>query len=297
MLLELLAVSLLLAASADAVPPVVLAGEAVVVHPGLVSTSNTEIRITFSPDGKRMLWGTIGWPGGPGEWDIWESVEREGKWQEPHPAAFNSSYKDFDPFFAPDSSGVFFFSNRPGGAGGDDIYFVAFDARTETYGVPVNLGTGVNSKGDEWAPSLDASGTELLFASDGRGGLGLHDLFVSVKTKDGWGEARALSAPLNSAEDDFDATWLHDGHTLVFSRKPKDREEMHLFASSRLDDDRWSEPVRLPATVNVPGGWNLGPSIDRSEPGVLYFTSHRDGASQGRLDIYRIRYAIGEGER
>jgi hypothetical protein len=290
MFAELVAV-LLLAAPAPTASPVVFAGDAAVVHPGLVSTANTEIRITFSPDGKRMLWGTIGWAGGPGEWDIWESVEVDGKWQGARPVAFNSSYKDFDPFFAPDGSGVYFFSNRPGGAGGDDIYFVAFDARTGTYGMPLNLGTTVNSKGDEWAPSLSADGATLLFASDGRGGRGLHDLFVADRTKDGWGEARALPAPLNSAEDDFDATWLHDGRTLVFSRKPKEKEEMHLYASQRLADGAWTEPVRLSAAVNIPGGWNLGPSISRSEPGVLYFTSHREGASQGRLDIYRIRYA------
>jgi Tol biopolymer transport system component len=289
MLLELVA-TVALAASAQAVPPVVFAGDAEVVHPGLVSTANTEIRITFSPDGKRMLWGTIGWSGGPGEWDIWESIETDGKWQAPHPVAFDSSYKDFDPFFAPDGSGVYFFSNRPGGEGGDDIYFVAFDARTGTYGMPANLGPGVNSKGDEWAPSVAADGSTLLFATDGRGGLGLHDLFESKKGDKGWSEAKALPAPLNSTEDDFDATWLHDGRTLVFSRKPKDKEEMHLYAA-RITDGSWSEPVRLPAAVNIPGGWNLGPSINRKEPGVLYFTSHREGASQGRLDIYRIRYS------
>ena len=290
MLLGLASIVLLLA-PLEAVPPVAFAGDAAVVQPGLVSTANTEIRLTFSPDGQRMLWGTIGWAGGPGEWDVWESVKKDGSWQAAHPVAFNSSYKDFDPFFAPDGSGVYFFSNRPGGLGGDDIYFVAFDARTGTYGMPVNLGGNVNSKGDEWAPTPGADGATLLFASDGRGGLGLHDLFVSTRGKEGWSEARALPAPLNSAEDDFDATWLHDAKTLVFSRKPKDREEMQLHASRRLDDGSWSEPVRLPASVNVPGGWTMGPSIDAREPGVLCFSSHREGTSQGRIDIYRIRYA------
>ncbi|MCM2315309.1 MAG: hypothetical protein NDJ92_09195 [Thermoanaerobaculia bacterium] len=269
--------------------PIVFAGDAEVVRPGLVSTANTEIRISFSPDGKRMLWGTIGWSGGPGEWDIWETVENGGTWQAPRPVPFNSGFKDFDPFFARDGSGVYFFSNRPGGAGGDDIYFVPFDAAKGQYGAPQNLGANVNSKGDEWAPSLSADGSTLLFASDGRGGLGLHDLFVATRSNDGWSEALALPSPLNSEEDDFDAAWLHDGRTLVFSRKPKDKEEMHLYAT-QLTDGRWSAPVRLGGAVNVDGGWNLGPSINSSEPGVLYFTSHREGASQGRLDIYRIRY-------
>ena len=160
----------------------------------------------------------------------------------------------------------------------------------------VNLGPNVNSKGDEWAPTPGTDGSKLLFASDGRGGLGMHDLFVSERTKDGWGEARALPEPLNSEEDDFDGTWLHDGQTLVFSRKPKDKEEMHLYVA-RLTEGAWSTPQRLSAAVNVPGGWNLGPSINAKEPGVLYFTSSREGTTQGRLDIYRIRYKSSSTDR
>ncbi len=282
-------VSLALAATVESVPALVFSGNAEVVQPGLVSTPNTEIRITFSPDGKRLLWGTIGWDGGPGGWDIWESVQSDGKWQAAHPVPFDCTFKDFDPFFARDGSGVYFFSNRPGGEGGDDIWFAPFDEKSGKYGAPANLGPNVNSKGDEWAPTLSADGSKLLFASDGRGGAGLHDLFVAERVNGAWKEARALPAPVNSEEEDFDATWLHDGKTLVFSRKPKDKEEMHLYVST-LQDGTWSLPVRLGPEVNVQDGWNMGPSINPAEPGILYFTSQREGASQGRLDIYRIRY-------
>src|ERR1043165_5756782 len=48
--------------------------------PDLVSTANSEVRITFSPDGKRMLWGAIGWSGGQGGWDIFESRRGSNGW-------------------------------------------------------------------------------------------------------------------------------------------------------------------------------------------------------------------------
>ncbi|HVF18557.1 MAG TPA: hypothetical protein VNA21_16660, partial [Steroidobacteraceae bacterium] len=80
--------------------------------PDFVSTPNGEVRITFSPDGQRMLWGTIGWSGGVGGWDIFESVRNGDGWSQPAPVVFNSSANDFDPSFAPDGSGVYFFSNR-----------------------------------------------------------------------------------------------------------------------------------------------------------------------------------------
>lgn len=91
--------------------------------PDLVSTPNSEVRITFSPDGQRMLWGTIGWSGGLGGWDIFESRHGADGWGPPQPVAFNSTDNDFDPSFAPDGSGVYFFSNRSGGFGSDDLYY------------------------------------------------------------------------------------------------------------------------------------------------------------------------------
>jgi hypothetical protein len=95
--------------------------------PDVVSTAQSEVRVTFSPDGQRMLWGAIGWSGTPGTtgggWDIYESERSDGGWSKPRIVAFNSTANDFDPSFAPDGSGVYFFSNREGGFGKDDIYF------------------------------------------------------------------------------------------------------------------------------------------------------------------------------
>jgi hypothetical protein len=47
----------------------------------------------------------------------------------------------------------------------------------------------------------------------------------------------------------------------------------------------------LSADINTPGTWTFGPSIAPAEPGVLYFTSKREGGA-GRMDIYRVRYEI-----
>ena len=133
--------------------------------PDVVSTPKSEVRITFSPDGKRMLWGAIGWSSGPGNagggWDIYESERSASGWSTPRVVSFNSAANDFDPSFAPDGSGVYFFSNRDGGFGKDDIYFAPFDARTGRYGAAENLGAAINSAGDEWAPVVSADGKRL----------------------------------------------------------------------------------------------------------------------------------------
>ncbi len=45
-----------------------------------------------------------------------------------------------------------------------------------------------------------------------------------------------------------------------------------------------------PATVNVPGGYTLGPALDPRESGVLYISSKRDETHAGSMDIFRVRY-------
>jgi hypothetical protein len=261
--------------------------------PDLVSTPASEVRITFSPDAQRMLWGTIGWPkstnGGAG-WDIYESRRTPTGWSRPEPVTFNSDANDFDPSFAPDGSGVYFFSNRSGGFGKDDLYFAQFNPSTNRYSAAVNLGSSINTAGDEWAPVMSTDRKRLLFASAGHGGKGKHDLFVAERDGTKWRPPVNL-AEVNSAQEDFDATYLEDGRSIVFSRGDMDGAVVLYLAEFR--DGKLQAPVRLPAAINStePDAWTFGPSIAHQEPFVLYFTSHH-AENRGRADIYKIKYSL-----
>lgn len=275
--------------------PLRFTGAAELYARGRVSSEYSEIRVTFSPDGRRVLWGSTNRPGGPGGWDLWESRRESAGWSAPSVVSFCSSANDFDPSFAPDGSGVYFFSNRPGSLGGDDLYFAPLDPATSEWGAARNLGPRVNSAGDEWAPVPSPDGTTLLFATDGRPGAGLHDLFVSKLVKGEWQEPLPL-ADVNGPDEDFDAAFLHDGRTLVFTRRTKEQDGADLWLAP-WRDGRYAPPRRLGREVNTEKGWNLGPSVDPGEPGILYFSSHRPGETAGRLDIHRIGYRLDATER
>jgi hypothetical protein len=57
---------------------------------------------------------------------------------------------------------------------------------TRGWSDPVNIGSQVNSPGDEFSPFLSADGRTMYFASDGRGGYGQADIFVSRRLGNGW---------------------------------------------------------------------------------------------------------------
>ena len=268
-----------------------LDGDASVFLPGVVSSEYSEIRAAVSPDGASVLWGSTNRPGGAGGWDIWMSRRRDGAWSAPVAVAFDTPANEFDPAFAADGRSVYFFSNRAGGYGGDDLWQAAFDPATATFGTPVNLGAGVNSAGDEWAPMPSADGRTLLFATNGRGGAGRHDLFTSTWRDGAWQAAVPLAGEVNGPGDDFDAAWLDDGRVLVFARSDDVENAPIALWSAVRDGDRYVRAQRLDARVDVDGGWILGPSVDPAHPGILLFSGERAGG-QGRADIHSIHYRV-----
>jgi hypothetical protein len=260
------------------------------VAPGVASSEYSEVRLAVSPDGRTMLWGSTNRPGGPGGWDVWMSRKVSLEWSAPAPASFDSASNDFDPAFSPDGRYVYFFSNRPGGLGGDDIYRAP--VTRGGFGPVERLGPEVNSGGNEWAPALSPDGKTLLFASDGRGGAGRHDLFAARVRKNGIETAAALPGGVNTAADEFDATFLGDGRSIVFSRsKDVDNDPIALYVCSRRPDG-YDAGTPLPDSVNVANGYTLGPALDWADRSVLYFTGQRPEATAGKLDLYRVRFRL-----
>lgn len=97
--------------------------------------------------------------------------------------------------------------------GGCDLY-VAFPLNDTAWTRPVNLGRTINTPGDEDAPYLSPDGKTLFFNSNGHGGLGNHDIYVSHRLSDSWQDwspPENLGAPINSEAYDFDFTLSPDG--------------------------------------------------------------------------------------
>ena len=254
---------------------------------GVVSTPATEIRASISPDGQRIVWGSTDRSGGKGGWDLWQATLKQGRWQDPQLLSINTKANDFDPAFSANGRWLYFFSNREGGLGGDDLYRVAVH-EDGSFGAVENLGPGVNSKGDEWAPAPSLDGKALLFASNGRQGAARHDLFVAHWDGSAFVDAKPVPG-VNTRADEFDAAWLDGGRALVFARSANVDDKPIQLLVAQCDGKRYADAAPVALSFNTADAYTFGPAIDWNKPGELLVTGKAKAPSAGKLDIYRMK--------
>ena len=146
-------------------------------------------------------------------------VDRVGDgWGEPvHLAALGSKQDELGASVSADDV-IWFASDRPGGAGGWDLYNATPSA--DAFGEPRPV-EALNSTDWEFNPAIDTRGTTLIFTSIGReGGTGLGDLFVTTAASDTWSDPEPLA--LNSGADEYHPSLSPDSATLYFVKRSAD---------------------------------------------------------------------------
>lgn len=113
-----------------------------------------------------------------------------------------------------DGKTIVFSSNAPDGIGSYDLYWSTW--QDTAWSAPSNLGAGVNSFDNEAFPFLYQDSI-LFFASNGKGGVGSYDIFVSVYKDGEWQNAQNLGKRINTKEDDFGFILSTDALTAYFS--------------------------------------------------------------------------------
>ena len=164
--------------------------------------------VAYSPDGKWVAYtvnnfreGTRHLPDGGMQLGLYiAAVENEGDFSAA--AAFPYNGKTFStgyPSWSEDGNTLYFASDRPDGFGGFDIYS---SSRTGvSWTPPQNLGSTVNSKGNEISPY--AEGNSLYFSSDLHEGYGGYDIFRAEKSGRRYTNIYHTGAGINTPFDDF----------------------------------------------------------------------------------------------
>jgi len=106
------------------------------------------------------------------------------------------------PAISPDDLTLYFVADMPGGQGGSDIWMVKREKANRPFGEAVNVGSVINTPGNELFPYVHIDGS-LYFSSDYHMGMGGIDIFKAEKDKKGKWKVMNMKYPVNSSYDDF----------------------------------------------------------------------------------------------
>jgi outer membrane protein OmpA-like peptidoglycan-associated protein len=120
--------------------------------------------------------------GGQGGLDLWLTRRKNGEWTVPENLGpeINSSYDEITPFLARDGHTLHFSSNRNSSMGGHDVFRSVFEDKKMSWQMPQNVGSPINSPGDDTWFQLTRDGQSAFFCSDRIvDNLGQRDLYVA----------------------------------------------------------------------------------------------------------------------
>lgn len=141
---------------------------------------------------------------------------------------FNGEFFTSHPSVSPDGTRIVFSSNRAGGRGRLDLWY-AERMPEGGWNAPVNISEAINSEENEITPFFVTNDT-LLYASNGYGGKGGYDIFLTVLRNGDWTEPVPLDW-VNSEFDDTDCVMLKDGTCIFASNRPGGKGGLDLYIS------------------------------------------------------------------
>ncbi len=160
-----------------------------------------------------------------------------------------------------------------------------------------NLGETVNTRFDEYAPSITSDGETMVFTSrrpDTKGGgideKGDHryyeDVYVTHRNEEGeWGEPKGIPGRINTVKYDAVLSIAPDGKSIyIYRNNPEHHGD--IYVSKKSDrTGKWRRPKLLPEPINT--SYYEGSITSTVDGNTLYFISERKGG-EGRGDVYRI---------
>jgi hypothetical protein len=161
------------------------------------------------------------------------------------------------------------------GSSPPDIYRTSYI--NGQYTTPENIGTPVNTSGNEFNPYIDPDERFLIFVANRNGGYGLHDLYLSSRNQDGtWNNPINLGPEINSDQDDAAPYISPDGSYFFFNAwKTGDLGYNPYWVDAQVvynlitdvDDEKNSEgPATFQLHQNYPNPFNPTTKITYSIP-------------------------------
>lgn len=171
---------------------------------------------------------------------------------------------------------MYFSSNRAGGYGGYDIWYVNL---TNIDSKPINLGNTINTQGDEITPHYCEDEESLYFSSNHHKGFGGFDIFKSEGALTRWTTPENLMQPINSPANDIYPYVNNSGEQGYFTSNRKSENNIKNKTCCN-DIYRWDTQLpQVPTQKIVEQKAKFNPVFDL--PIALYF--HNDEPNPGSV--------------
>ena len=261
----------------------------------VINSSALDANASLSPDAHEMYFVSTR-VGGFGNQDIWMSRRQclSCPWEAPVNlgATINTATGDASPTLSENAKLLYFFSGRPGGFGGADIWVsprLSTGPDGDVWGEPINLGPDVNTSGAEngaYYVKISGEADPSLYFNrvTPAGTLDIYRVFLS---NDGLplGPAELILELSDPAGADQKVAVSTDGHELFVSAiRSTGFGNFDIYRYTRQSSSEpWSEPKHLDAPINT-SDVDSQPSLSR-EGSTMTFTSIRAGGS-GQQDLW-----------
>ncbi|MEP6736330.1 MAG: OmpA family protein [Chryseolinea sp.] len=165
---------------------------------------------SVTPDGKSalMVLGNKYMPKGKMLAGVSVSTRVNGEWSSPKALNITNDYNlnAKANYFLTDNRQTLLMSVEREDTQGDRDLYVTFLKSDSVWSEPLNLGTVVNTAGEESAPFLASDDKTMYFSSNGFSGYGGNDIYVSKRLDDtwtNWSEPENLGPEINSPLEDL----------------------------------------------------------------------------------------------
>ncbi|RYC51772.1 PD40 domain-containing protein [Flagellimonas olearia] len=236
------------------------------------------------------------------DWNIWKSVRKNGKWQQPEPFFVQNLEGDqFYPWMA--ESKNLYFSIKPKGFNNSDLYISEYV--NGTYKEPKALPYYINSLKLEGNAFVAPDESYLVFAGFERDqNLGKSDLYISFNQNGRWSLPIWLGADINSEGYDGSPFVTQDEKYLIFTSSRGNSDENiffnHYIVSFDLNKFLEKEnstphsgtvPVRFQVgavtTENVEYGGSISSNND-----AIYYTKASSDFRERQITVSKIEDGI-----
>jgi len=241
--------------------------------PNFVSTEESEFGSVFNSDGTEFYYGVDV----NGKNEIRYSKIEGNQWTKPETILSHERYGYNDPFLSNDENRLYFISKRALDGKGElkdvDIWYV--NRVKNGWSEPVNAGTNLNTRENEYYISFSKNGT-LYFASNGHNPNKIdHDIYYSKNIDGIYQKPVALSDEINTKDYEADVFVSPDESYIIFcSTRDDGIGRGDLYISFKDSDGKWSQAINMGDKINTQQ-YEYCPFVTKDGK-YLFFTSNQD---------------------